>query len=246
MGFLINVSKGYTPLHKHKTYEIIICTKGIGIVNLKEGDIKINPGEFLIVPPGIMHKGAKNDTGYELIYINGEFEHIFQITSPTVIKDNATSDGFTLAKMIYTNRHGDSAYLLSLINALTHFLLQNFKRKSKLFLVAESIIEEIGNSFYNPDLNLNKMLKKSGYAEDYIRAEFKNITGKTPTEFLNETRIKHACYLIDIYKGSVPLTDIAEKCGFLDYVYFSRKFKQIVGISPRKYSEELAGKDIIK
>ena len=243
MGFLINVSRGYTPLHKHKNYEIIICTKGIGIVNLKDKDIKINPGEFLIVPPGVMHKGGKNETEYELIYINGEFEHVFQITSPIVIKDNSTNDGFTLAKMIYSNRHGDSAYLLSLINALTHFLLQNIKRKNKLFLAAESIVEEIGNYFYNSNLELNDILKKSGYAEDYIRAEFKNITGKTPTEFLNETRIKHACYLIEVYKGSLPLTDIAGKCGFLDYAYFSRKFKQIIGISPRKYSEELAEKN---
>ena len=74
--------------------------------------------------------------------------------------------------------------------------------------------------------------------EDYIRANFKNITEKNSTEFLNKTRIKHTCYLIDIYKGSVSFTDIAGKCGYVDYVYFSRIFKQIMGISPCKYSEE--------
>ena len=30
--------------------------------------------------------------------------------------------------------------------------------------------------------------------------------------------------------------EIAEKCGYTDYVYFSRRFKQITGISPREYT----------
>ncbi|MBQ3573155.1 MAG: AraC family transcriptional regulator, partial [Clostridia bacterium] len=28
-----------------------------------------------------------------------------------------------------------------------------------------------------------------------------------------------------------------EKCGYTDYVYFSRRFKKIVGKSPQKYME---------
>ena len=78
-------------------------------------------------------------------------------------------------------------------------------------------------------------LQKSGYAEDYIRAQFKKFTGKTPTEFLTKIRIYHACYLIDAYKNTLSLAEIAEKCGYTDYVYFSRRFKHIMGISPREY-----------
>ena len=34
------------------------------------------------------------------------------------------------------------------------------------------------------------------------------------------------------------VAEIAEKCGYTDYIYFSRKFKQITGKSPRAYMED--------
>ncbi len=54
-------------------------------------------------------------------------------------------------------------------------------------------------------------------------------------EYLTEVRIRHACCLIDTYGRDVPLMEIASKCGYNDYVYFSKKFKSITGISPRTY-----------
>ena len=100
------------------------------------------------------------------------------------------------------------------------------------------IVEKINDNFYRYDIDVCSLLKESGYAEDYIRAQFKKITGQTPVEFLTKVRISHACYLIGIYRNSIPLSDISYKCGFLDYIYFSRKFKQIMGVSPRKYMED--------
>jgi len=43
--------------------------------------------------------------------------------------------------------------------------------------------------------------------------------------------------MIDVYKNDVALTDISEQCGYTDYVCFSKKFKQITNVSPRKYAE---------
>jgi AraC-like DNA-binding protein len=82
---------------------------------------------------------------------------------------------------------------------------------------------------------MRSLLTKSGYAEDYIRAKFREITGYTPVEFLTKVRISQACSLIDMYGNSLQLSEIAEKCGYTDYVYFSRRFKALTGISPREY-----------
>ena len=76
---------------------------------------------------------------------------------------------------------------------------------------------------------------ESGYAEDYIRAHFKRITGKTPNEFLSGIRIKRACFLIETYRDSLSLSQISEQCGYTDYVYFSKKFKSVTGMSPKEY-----------
>ena len=63
----------------------------------------------------------------------------------------------------------------------------------------------------------------------------KQMTNKTPIEFLTHMRIRHACYLMDVFKNALSLAEIAEKCGYTDYIYFSRRFKQQMGVSPRAY-----------
>ena len=237
MSFLIDVIKEGVPPHKHKNYEIVVFTKGKGVFCSDGKDIEVTPGKIVIVPPETIHYSPVFDDEYERIYINGELNQIFGLTSPAVITDNSQNEGLLLAKMIYNNRYAEREYVASLINAFAHFLLQSIKMEDEIFLATKEIVEKITNNFYNCNINVTSLLKKSGYAEDYIRAQFKKITGKTPTEFLTETRINHACYLIDTYKNLFSLSDVAEKCGYTDYVYFSRRFKQIKGVSPRKYLE---------
>lgn len=236
MSYLINLIKDEVPPHKHKNYEIIVYTNGSGLFHSTGKDIEVSPGKIIIIPPGTMHHSSKPAAALERIYINGEFNKVFFPTFTTVVLDNSANEGLQLAKMIYANRY-DHEYAESLINAFTHFLLQNIKMEDEIFLAVKDIIEKISNDFFNSNINLNTLMKKSGYAVDYIRAQFKKITGKTPIEFLTKIRINHACYLIDTYKNLFSLTDIAERCGYTDYVYFSRRFKHIMGVSPRKYME---------
>ena len=234
MNYLINLIKKDSPLHKHKNYEIIVYTKGDGLFHCEEKDIPICPGKIVIVPPETMHS-APSGNDIERIYISGEFHQFFNLTSPTVILDNSDKDGLSLAKMIYANRYSNTEYQASLCNAFANFLLQRLKIDNEMHLIIEDMIHKITTDFYDCNLSVTDLLNKSGYAEDYIRAQFKKFTGKTPTEFLTKVRISHACHLIDIYKTTLSLGEIAEKCGYTDYTYFSRKFKQIMRMSPREY-----------
>ena len=115
------------------------------------------------------------------------------------------------------------------------FLLSNLKFDDNVDVAINNIIAKISNSAFDSSFNLAEVLSQSGYAKDYIRNQFKLKTGKTPTRFLTELRINHARYLIDLYKESISLLQISEQCGFVDYIYFSKRFKQLVGVSPIKY-----------
>lgn len=235
MKFLIGYITARSRPHKHKNYEIIAYLKGTGTFCSPQKDIPVSPGRFIIVPPELTHS-SEHTEDVERIYINGDFNHIFSFSSPLVISDNAEGTGILLAKMIYNNRYANPEYISALTNAFTHFLIQNIKAEKDINITIKNIVNYICDNFYDSNLNLNELLKRTGYAEDYIRAQFRVFTGKTPTEFLTEARISHACYLIDVYKGSLSLTEISEKCGYTDYVYFSRRFKQIIGVSPKEYA----------
>lgn len=237
MSFIVNRSEGKITKHKHKEYEIAIYTQGSGIYHTEESNVPVSCGKITIVPPGVEHSMEVCD-GIERIYIRGEFNQIFNLTSATVISDNEKKEGLLLSEMIYDNRYENPEYVGALVGAFAHFLLQSIKMDDKISSVIKEIINMMTNNFYDSNLNVSELLEKSGYTEDYIRAQFKKYTGHTPVDFLTKIRINHARYLIDIYKSSLSLSEVAEKCGYTDYVYFSRRFKQAVGMSPRKYMEE--------
>ncbi len=134
-------------------------------------------------------------------------------------------------------RLGNSELISSLIEAFAHLLTQDVHFEEKINVAVKNITNKITSDFFDSNLDVNSLLKNSGYAPDYIRSQFKKITGKTPVEFLTNVRIHHACYLINIYKNSLTLIEVAEKCGYTDYVYFSKRFKQLTGFPPRKYLE---------
>lgn len=237
MSYLINITKENSYPHKHKNYEIVIYIKGNTPLCVGDEEIFVSAGQIVIIPPGTIHY-SKFGNKAERIYISGEFNQVFNLTSPVAISDNAEKEGLSLAKMIYKNRYENPDYVAALCNAFAHFLLQNMKMDDSISLAIKEIVHEITENFYDCNFDLGAVLQKSGYAEDYIRAQFKKTTQKTPIEFLTSVRIRHACYLIDIYRNSLSLAQIAEKCGFTDYVYFSRRFKQVIGVSPQKYKSQ--------
>lgn len=236
MSYLINKVSNLSAAHKHNTYEIIVHIRGTGILHTEKKDFSVSPGKIAIIPPGTIHN-AVSDEDLERIYISGDFNQIFNLTCPAIISDNPEKEGLSLAKMIFNNRYENPDYIVSLCNAFAHFIVQNLKMDDAIGTAIREIIYEITNNFSDSGINLCRILHKSGYAEDYIRSQFKKHTEKTPTEFLSDIRIRHARYLIDVYGSKLPLSEIAEKCGYTDYIYFSRKFKQITGISPQKYKD---------
>ncbi len=171
----------------------------------------------------MMHS-VEGDDEFERITIYGDFNQVFNLVEFAVVPDNSEKEGTAFEKMIWNNRNSNPEYLTSFCNTLGHFLAQSLKIDDELSICVRNIVNEITNNFSDSTLNLCELLNKSGYAEDYIRANFKSFTGKTPTEFLTNVRIQHACYLIDIYKNSLSLLEISDKCGFTDYSYF---FKEI-------------------
>jgi len=143
-----------------------------------------------------------------------------------------------IAYHLYRTRNHPS--LVVLCTAFIHLILQYISAADHLSASVHHMISEIENNFYDHNINLRHLLQKSGYAEDYIRAHFKKVTGKTPNSFLTDIRIKHAAFFIDIYANTLSLQQIAEQCGYTDYVYFSKTLKSILGVSPKEYKSTIS------
>lgn len=222
------------PMHKHNDFEIAFYPDTTGVVRTPEKTYTFSPGSTVIVPPGVLHS-SKTLTELDAIYVKGNFNLLFHLSEPVVIVDNSHSECRQLVTLLYNNRFGNKEYLLSLCDAFIHFLATNIEFEDETGKSVNEIIEEFTRHSLEPDINPSEILRNSGYAEDYIRSKFKKATGKTPIAFITDIRIKHACFLIETYGNSLNLSEIAESSGYTDYVYFSKRFKEVTGLSPREY-----------
>lgn len=69
----------------------------------------------------------------------------------------------------------------------------------------------------------------------YLFTKFKQETGKTLTEYINEEKIKKACYYI-VYTGN-SFSEIANFLSFSSQSYFQSVFKKVMGQTPNKWKQ---------
>lgn len=240
MDLLVGTTKYQSPRprHRHNLHEITLYLQDTGSLWTSAGSFPVCGGTIAVIPPGVEHHTTPTGD-LNSIYIQGNFNHILRFDQPIVLTDNEYGDGVNLAKMILRNAHENREYTSVLCDGFLHFLSKNLRFDDEVSLAVKKVVQHITDSFHDHTLDLNAVLNQSGYAEDYIRARFKSRIGMTPTAFLAQLRIRHACYLIDIYQNSIPLADIAAQCGYEDYIVFSKRFKSIMNISPREYRANL-------
>ena len=77
-------------------------------------------------------------------------------------------------------------------------------------------------------------------SESRLRCLFRIAYGVSPHAYLIETRIVAAKEML--WNTDIPITEIAEKCGFGCQQYLNDTFKRSTGLSPGKYREQFAKK----
>lgn len=73
-------------------------------------------------------------------------------------------------------------------------------------------------------------------SEGHIARAFRQETGMSISEYLARERIKLACRTIR--QTGLPLTRVAEQCGFHDYPYFYKTFRKYTGMSPAEFQQK--------
>ena len=87
---------------------------------------------------------------------------------------------------------------------------------------------------FNKKLSLKSLAAQFGCSPESMRKIFhRNCPGLTPGRLIARLQIQEAIELLE--NTDNPIGDIAEKCGFADQFTFSKKFRKIIGKSPREY-----------
>jgi AraC-like DNA-binding protein len=83
------------------------------------------------------------------------------------------------------------------------------------------------------DMPVRARAEGLGLSVRQLREIVQRAAGCTPTEFVQRVRINRSKTLLA--ESDVPVTEVAGRVGFADPAYFSRQFRERVGVAPREF-----------
>jgi AraC-like DNA-binding protein len=98
-----------------------------------------------------------------------------------------------------------------------------------------SALKQLIDQQWFEDVKLEAFARAHNLSRFAISRRFKTVLGRSPRQYLQETRIQQAKR--KLVETSWTVTDIAYECGFTDAAQFSRLFKEATGMTPVSYRE---------
>lgn len=85
---------------------------------------------------------------------------------------------------------------------------------------------------YQKDLTLFEIADRIGINSQYLGRLFVEETQEKFSDYLNRVRMEHASDLLK--EGKLKIYEVAERVGITNYRYFTQKFREWSGVSPRE------------
>ncbi|MEM7370459.1 MAG: tetratricopeptide repeat protein [Bacteroidota bacterium] len=100
----------------------------------------------------------------------------------------------------------------------------------------QEVRQVVMSQLNNYQLDVPTLCKELGMARTPLHNKLKALTGMSTTEFVRYVRLTHAQELLR--ETDMHVSEIAYATGFQNHTYFSRKFKELFGQTPKEWREE--------
>lgn len=215
-----------------------------------------NIGDIAIIPADISHRCNWNTSVQFMVlaiepvllkqvgidWVNGD--HIELIPRFMTTQDALIQGIFsTLRQELETGGIGGTLLVDNLKTALAIHLLRNYcttapklssycdgLSSAKLSLVTDYI-----NAHLHQDLKLTEIAAIVQISPYHFLRLFKQSMGVTPHQYILQSRINQAKYLLQ--SGDLSIADIAFRVGFCDQSHLTRCFKRILGLTPSQFRQ---------
>lgn len=123
-----------------------------------------------------------------------------------------------------------STWLAGIMHSFIHIVFDysGVKHSDIVFKVSSYVKEN-----YNQKMTLDEIAKEVGMSSAYLSSVFKREMGISISNFINKTRVEHSKKMLK--NTSMTLSFIASECCFETPSYFTKVFKDFVGVTPRQY-----------
>lgn len=248
----------YGP-HKHLRIEINYVKKGNCILHLDDESVTFRKGEIMIITSGNNHlfeAGSEGTTLMQLEFLPEIFSYIhFKPEDGTFASIPVTlfSEENRIIKIVNNvcimrvvqrivnelelkNRYYQ--YLVVMYYAELLVLIYRYMNESYLPICTNDSLKRAIAYIrlnYQLEITVHDVAERAGISERYLRRLFSQYLNLSPLDYLNQMRINKAVELLRNTEMSVK--EVSYLCGFRSPQYFSRIFKQQIGVSPREITK---------
>ena len=245
------------PFHWHMEHELILVLQGVLRLSVEGEAFELAPGDCMLIADGAIHGGTPEGCIYECLVFDLERflagtttcgQRVALLTEGEARLEGKFPAGTQAAAIVSqlfqameTERPGYELTTMGLLWQLWGELLgqrllgaaepgppRDIRRAQAVKIVLRRI-----RSSYGQPLTLEDLAAEAALEPKYFCRVFRQITGRTPINYLNYYRVECAAELLCTTQGSI--TDIALECGFGDVSYFSRMFRRYKGQTPGQY-----------
>lgn len=253
------------PWHWHEEWEAVLLSKGSCTVAAGSQKVLLTAGQGFFIPSGILHGcwdtlhsgcrfhslvfhprliGGNPDSIFHQQYIKPLLapKHTELVTlSPDVFWQKQALEAIEAAWQAITQEVPD--YPLesrSALSRLAALLCRNLppeqtipiEKEQRDFQRIKVMLQLIHSEFEN-DLTIARIADCAAISESECLRCFRAIIGTPPIQYLKQYRIRQAAS--QLLETKDRISDIAVRCGFQDMSYFTRAFREKMGVTPSQY-----------
>lgn len=231
-------------LHTHTFYEFFYIVSGVCIHERNGTQERLSSGDLAFLSPQISHRFLSQSADTDLIAISVVTDEIdiflkayglntFSVSAPAF---NLAIENRSQLLQLYENvvAADTKEYTMRvrmLLNQIFLYYLESTLKKAYMPPNFAALIEKM----HHPDLaceGVTAMLRLSGYSHSQLCRLTKKYLGMSPTEYINQIRMKHAYELI--VHSDTAFEGICETVGFESFSYFCKLVKKNFGCSAAK------------
>ncbi|MDX1736009.1 MAG: AraC family transcriptional regulator [Halioglobus sp.] len=249
MGFYPAAGEHRMQRDRHDDNLLIYCVEGEGQASVGDWAGRVAEGDMLLLPQGLAHRyqaSADNPWTIYWVHYQGSATAIFnqylgyrEGACPVTRIGVSPQLVARFRELMAVHRTGYSTRaFINAANLLRQILTQiALEVRSAQARGQQSFDLEAIQSFMlehiDQQLELDTLAAAANLSRFHFSSKYKSLTGYSPIKHFLNMKMEHACHLLD--SSALSVKGVAAAVGYDDPLYFSRLFRNTVGMSPRDY-----------
>ncbi len=237
---------------EHDDNLLIYCLDGVARLRTGGSRYQVGAGDLVLLPRGQAHSYATARAApWSVYWVHFEGEDAaafirylgYRTHRPVRAVGLAPALGANVHSLLSAGKTGysSSAFITAanqLRQLMTQFALEaNLQQASRGAGLPLDVVQTYMREHIHQTLNLDELAAIARLSKYHFSGRYKRLSGYSPIKHFLNMKIEYACQRLD--SSELSIKAIAAELGYTDPLYFSRLFRNTLGMSPRDYRQSV-------